>query len=408
MNDKWLETIEQIEVFLKGSASLEFSQQSQEEKYKWIQKVLIKHGYLRLKKHEKGVVKQYIGKVTNYSRAQITRLIRLYQKTGVLRKIKYERPKFRKKYTQKDIGLLAITDQLHELSGPAIKKILERELSYGHKEYASISEISVSHLYNLRKTKGYLLKNRYYSKTKPTPVNIGKRQKPIPNGQPGYIRIDTVHQGDLDKQKGVYHINAIDEVTQWEIVIAVEKISEAYLIPVIDEILKQFPFKIIGFHSDNGSEYINKTVAKLLNKLLIIFTKSRARKTNDNALVESKNGSIIRKHMGYAHIPQELAYLVNDFYRNYLNIYLNFHRPCFFSVERIDKKGKIKKKYPYEKLMTPLEKLKSITNSTKYLKLDITLEKLNCIANQLSDNQFAERMVTAKRNLWDNLLNRAA
>ena len=56
-----------------------------------------------------------------------------------------------------------------------------------------------------------------------TTVNIGERRKPIPNGQPGFIRIDTVHQGDQDKKKGVYHINAVDEVTQFEVIASVEK-----------------------------------------------------------------------------------------------------------------------------------------------------------------------------------------
>jgi transposase InsO family protein len=99
---------------------------------------------------------------------------------------------------------------------------------------------------------------------------------PHPNGQPGFIRIDSVHQGDQDGVKGVYHINAVDEVTQFEVVCTVEKISERYLIPVLEQLLDAFPFVIKGFHSDNGSEYINKRVAKLLEKLLI-----ESRKTTD-------------------------------------------------------------------------------------------------------------------------------
>ena len=122
---------------------------------------------------------------------------------------------------------------------------------------------------------------------------IGERAKPDPKGLPGYIRIDTIHQGDVNDQKGVYHINAVDEVTRWEIVASVHRISEAYLVPAMENMLVQFPFIIRGFHSDNGSEFVNKTVAALLNKLLIRFTKSRARHTNDNCLVESKNGSVV-------------------------------------------------------------------------------------------------------------------
>ena len=123
-----------------------------------------------------------------------------------------------------------------------------------------------------------------------------------------------MHQGDLNGKKGVYHINLVDAVTQWEIVMCVEAISEAYLEPILKAALEMFPFLVLGFHSDNGSEYINAVVAKLLNKLLIEQTKSRSGRSNDNALVEGKNGSVIRKHMGYWHIEQKYAPLINRFY----------------------------------------------------------------------------------------------
>ena len=128
-----------------------------------------------------------------------------------------------------------------------------------------------------------------------------------------------MHQGDLDGEKGVYHINAVDEVTQFEVMISIEKISEYYLIPALEQLLETFPFVILGFHSDNGSEYINKQVARLLEKLRIEFTKSRARHSNDNALVECKNGHMVRKLLGHAHIPQRWASLLNDFHRQHLN-----------------------------------------------------------------------------------------
>ncbi len=66
--------------------------------------------------------------------------------------------------------------------------------------------------------------------------------------------------------------------------------------------LEQFPFRILGFHSDNGSEFIRYSAARLLNKLLIEQTKSRPRHSNDNGLAEAKNGAVIRKHMGYGYI----------------------------------------------------------------------------------------------------------
>jgi transposase InsO family protein len=140
--------------------------------------------------------------------------------------------------------------------------------------------------------------------------------------------VDTVHQGDLDGSKGVYHINAVDEVTQWEVVGAVAQISEAYLLPVLIAMLEQFPFRILGFHSDNGSEFINHRVAGLLNKLLIEQTKSRPRHSNDNGLAETKNGAVVRKHMGYTHIAAPHAAAIETFYEEHFNEYLNYHRPC--------------------------------------------------------------------------------
>jgi len=306
------------------------------------------------------------------------------------------------KYSSRDIALLARTDELHDyLSGPATKKILGREWSvYGHVDYRTIAGISIAHFYNLRQSHLYRSITKRYTKTKPAVVNIAERARPDARGRPGYIRIDTVHQGDLDKKKGVYHINAVDEVRQWELVASVEKIAEYYLVLVLETLLAGFPFIIYGFHSDNGSEFINKTVAKLLNKLLIRFTKSRPRHTNDNGLVESKNGSVVRKHLGYAHIPQAFADVRNRYNRDFLNLYINFHRPCFFPVSVIDHRGKVKKTYPYQEVMTPYDKLKSLRIAETSLQPCVTMKKLDDIANQMSDNEFAERMMKARSNLF--------
>jgi hypothetical protein len=122
-------------------------------------------------------------------------------------------------------------------------------------------------MYRLRLTKHYSAQVISVSKTKSTSVSIGTRTRPRPNGVPGHIRVDTVHQGDvLDTKtgkntKGVYHINLVDEVTQWEVVIAVEAISERFLLPVLEKALEIFPFVLVNFHSDNGSEFINSMVA---------------------------------------------------------------------------------------------------------------------------------------------------
>lgn len=131
------------------------------------------------------------------------------------------------------------------------------------------------------------------------------------------MRVGTVHQGGQDSLKGVYHLNAVDEIAQFEIVCSVEKISERYLMPALETLMQQFPSVLLGFHADNGSEYTNRQVAKLLDKLLIEFTKSPARHSNDNALVESKLRALVRKHLGYAQIPPRFATQVQAFCRTF-------------------------------------------------------------------------------------------
>jgi len=402
MNDEKLVTVEQVKRFLAGSEALTFAGVSIEERYSWIESILVRFTYQRLNRDEKGIIRQYLEKVSGYSRAQVCRLIRQFKQDGRVRKADCKRHRFPTKYTQKDIALLARTDDLHDyLSGPATKKIMEREwIVYGHMDFKTISQISVAHLYNLRRSNLYRNMNKRYTRTKPAGVNIGERTRPDPGGKPGYIRVDTVHQGDKDGEKGVYHINAVDEVTQWEVLASVERISEYHLEPALETVLVGFPFVVRGFHSDNGSEFINGTVAKLLNKLLIRFTKSRPRHTNDNGLVESKNGSVVRKQLGYIHIPQSYATSINLYYRDFLNIYINFHRPCFFPVSVIDHRGKVKRTYPYQEVMTPYEKLKSLPDTQSYLQPDVTMKTLDDIANQMSDNEFAERMVKARSNLF--------
>ena len=409
MNDGQLQTVEQVRGFLEGSEEVGFRGLTAKEKYCWIEEVLIRFGYHRLKRDEKGVVRRYIEKVAGYSRSQVSRLIAEYKRTGRLRRRQYRRHCFPRKYTPSEVGLLARTDELHGwLSGPATKKIMEREYQvYGHLEFGNISGISIAHLYNLRKSNTYRSIAKRYTKTKPAVSSIGERARPDPKGQPGYIRVDTVHQGDLNGHKGVYHINTVDEVTQWEIVASVQRISEAYLVPVLETMLSEFPFIIRGFHSDNGSEFVNGIVAKLLNKMLVRFTKSRPRHSNDNGLVETKNGSVIRKQLGYAYIPQRSAERINEFNRDLFNPYINFHRPCFFPVSVIDHKGKIRKRYPYSMVKTPYEKLKSLPKDESYLRPGVTFETLDAIANQMSDNQFAERMVKARSNLFQQIFRSA-
>ena len=233
---------------------------------------------------------------------------------------------------------------------------------------------------------------------------IADRRRPQPFGQPGYLRVDSVHQGDLDGIKGLYHLNLVDEVTQFQFVGSVERIDTPCLAPVLEALLRAFPFNVRGFHTDNGSEFINHKIAARLQALHIDeFTKSRPRRSNDNALVESKNGSVIRKHLGYGHIPSRYAERVNAFTQQILSPYLNFHRPCLFPVDEVDAKGRVRKRYPHANVMTPYEKLESLPNAAACLKPGTSFDQLDAVAAAMSDNDAARALNQARDRLFDSI-----
>lgn len=407
MNISRLGTIEQIRNFLNGTGEVPFSNLSDELTLRtFVTTVIKRFGYYTLPKGERGVLFAYMRRMTGYSRQHLSRLVTQYRDTKTIKPGKrVSSTSFGHIYGPEHVALLAEIDALHDtLSGPATKVLMIRAATiFGDSRYAWLSDISVSHLYNLRASNAYRKHRLICQRTRPTPSSIAIRKAPAPHGLPGYIRIDTVHQGDQDGVKGVYHINAVDIVTQWELMASVEHISEAFLQPVITMLLDGFPFVIRGFHSDSGSEYLNHETAKLLEKMRIEFTRSRPRHTNDNALAECKNGAVIRKAMGHNHIAQIHAGAINQFYKEVFNPYVNFHRPCYFSVDKIDAKGKIRKTYPHNQIMTPWDRLKSVPAFEKNLKSDVTSESLERQANAMSDNEAAKQMQKAKKRLFQSI-----
>lgn len=399
-------SLEQIRAFLEASDEVGFEGSKREEVYDWVEQALRSQQYQGLKREARGLVRRYLEKMTGLSRAQVTRLVTMYQKGEAVRPKVYRRHRFAQRYTRADIDLLAGIDEAHQtLSGLATQKLLQRAYyDYHDARYQRLAQLSVAQLYRLRGSRRYREQRISYQPTRPTPVSIGERRRPEPNGRPGYLRVDTVHQGDLDGIKGVYHINAVDEVTQWQVVGATAQISEAYLLPVLEAMLEQFPFRIRGFHSDNGSEFINHTVAQLLNKLLVEQTKSRPRHSNDNGLAESKNGAVVRKHMGYTHIAAPHAQAIEAFYEEHFNPYLNFHRPCGVPERKVNAKGKEKRIYRW--YATPWEILRQLPGLAGHLKADITIADLEREARAKTDTAAAEQMQAAKRTLFASILRR--
>lgn len=404
-----LQTLEQVRAFMAGTEPVSFTLADRDSAHAWMADALKRFGYARASRADRGLLRRYLAKVTGLSRAQVARRIAQFLDSGQI-KDRRSAPAapFARRYLDADIRLLAETDALHgTLSGTITRKLYERAFEvFGDARFKRLASISNGHLYNLRAHKRYRAVRGSIDKTRPVKLNIGERRRPFPDRRPGYLRVDSVHQGDRDGMKGVYLINAVDEVTQCQCVCAVEKISEAYLLPVLDAMMSAFPFVIRGFHSDNGSEYINRQVAQLLEKLRIEQTKSRSRHSNDNALAESKNASTVRKYLGYSHIPQHLACEVNAFTAGVLSPYLNFHRPCHFPAEYVDEKGKTAKRYRFVDMMTPYEKLKSLPNAESFLKPGITFDRLDEIARECSDNVAAQRLNEARAKLFQ-LINKS-
>jgi len=392
-------TLAEMQEFVANNRHVHCAAVEKEAVYGFVERVLKVQRYRRLSKGQRGTVRRFLAKISGSSRAQLTRLIQRWMDTRRIERKPAQRPRFPRRYTAADIALLAEVDAAHEdLSGPATRHLLRREWeAYGDQRFQRLAGISASHIYNLRHSTAYTKIRVRVQHTQARQVAIGERRQPDPKGQPGYLRVDTVHQGHYDGKPGLYHINAVDTVTQWQVVGCVATICERDLIPVLEAMLHQFPFRIRGFHCDNGSEFLNQKVVQLLNKLLVEeFTKSRAYRTTDNALVEGKNGAVVRKQIGYGPIGAEHAEAFQKFYTAHFNPYLNFHRPCGFATVQTNARGKRQRLYRHQDYRTPYEKLTSLEGWKKHLKEAITEQMLQREAKRMGDTEAARRMQEAK------------
>lgn len=402
MNDDALMSVAQLQEFAKLSSDMQFSITNKEETYVWVDKILTRFMYLRETKKHKGVIKNYIITMTGYAEGTVDTLIARKKKSGKVFLKKRTQHTFNTCYTREDVILLAeIVNVYRGQNGHAITHVLrDMDTVYGDQQFERLSHLSVSHFYNLKQREIYKRHSLVYTKTNPVSTPIGERVKPECGGIPGYIRVDSVHQGDLEKQKGVYYIHFVDEATQWDVVVCVERISEYFLERALTEAFAQFPFVIINFHSDNGSEYINKSVSAILKRAYIRQTKSRTRQSNDNALIEGKNASTLRKQMGHAHIPQKYAPMINVFCTQHLNPFLNYHRPCAFATKKVDAKGKIRNIYAHNNYHTPVDALMAIPQVEQYLTKGVTIQTLTDHKNAQSHFSSATEVSEARNALF--------
>ena len=339
-----LTSLEQIERFLDGTDEIVFHAPDGAARRAWIAGCCASSAMRRRHRRERGLLLRFLIKVTGYSASADEAPDRpVPRRAPPARPPRAAGQALRLPLRPGRSAGAGRTRCLHgQLSGPATRKLAERACHlFGDARYAAPGRRSRWRTCTTCAAPRATSAPAAPCRQDPADQHaIGERRAPQPDGRPGFIRIDSVHQGDLDGIKGVYHINAVD--CAHPVPAGRHRRAHQRALPAArprGPAGAASPSRSCGFHADNGSEYINHRVAELLDKLNIEFTKSRPRHSNDNALAETKNGAVVRKHFGYAHIPSRFAAQVNAFYPDVLNPYVNFHRPCFFPRTTIDAKG---------------------------------------------------------------------
>ena len=270
MDESRLRTIEQIEQFLSASALVAFSPPAGDlERYEHITRVLKRFDYPQRNKRERGVLLRYLRHTSGYSRAQITRLVAQWRKhrlAAVPLAKRYcapsaptapplpasTRPLMSACWCRWTKPIRTSAARLLRTCSNAPARSMAMRAMNAWQSCQSRTCTTCARVLAISASAPVILAS--FTKTRPVCNAIGVRKAPRAAGRAGFSRVDSVHQGDLDGLKGVYHITCVDEVSQWQVEACVQGISEAFLLPVLELVLAQFPFVIVGFHSDNGSK----------------------------------------------------------------------------------------------------------------------------------------------------------
>jgi hypothetical protein len=334
----------------------------------------IKKRYCSSSKAEKQTILDEFCKVCGYNRKYAIRLI----KRNSQLKVKTKKPGRPKKYNHP--AVMAFLRQLWISSNLACSKRLkvmiplwlpfyEKPLTEQIKNLLlRISAPTIDRVLHKIKRKH---KKLGLSTTKPG--SLLKKHIPIKTNQwdesrPGFVEADTVaHCGSSVSGSFIYTVNLTDIATGWTEPRAAWGKGKTGVFDALKAIETSLPFKILGFDSDNGNEFLNNFLLSYLTKRKVQFTRSREYRKNDNAHIEQKNWTHIRQYLGYHRFdnPQILP-LLNKLYANQWSLFFNFFLPSTKLIDKCRDGSRIIKKHDLPK--TPFHRLlesQYIKSSTK-------------------------------------------
>jgi hypothetical protein len=335
---------------------------SQKSKWEYLKAI-----YARYRKASKGLRALILNEfchVCGYNRKYAIRLLNgpAPQKPAARRKT---RPP---SYPAKVISVLSL---IWEAAGypcsQRLKALLPLWLPWAQKRFSlsaqlqkQLLSISPSTIDRRLKAKRRLLKNRLYGRTKPG--TLLKHHIPIKTDSwdvttPGFTETDLVsHSGNSEKGEFIHSLNVTDIHSTWVESRAVMGKGQAGVLDAMKEIEQALPFKLLGIDSDNGSEFINYHLKAFCDQKRIQFTRGRPYKKDDNAHIEQKNWTHVRKIFGYLRYDSEPSQqAMNDLYRNELRTLQNLFLPSMKLIRKSRVGSKLKRRY--DKPQTPLERV---------------------------------------------------
>lgn len=323
--------------------------------------------YVRAKKKEKSVILQEFCLNTGYEHKYAIKKLR----GAFLHPVKEKQKQKRKKVSQYmsikatvkqlwDVADFPSATRLHAILPELVKQgIRYEEIHPNSVQQELLARISISSIDRVLQSEIRTRRRRINGQTK-----TGRLKYDIPLAidsepvtKPGVLEIDlVVHCGESAMGEFINTLNATDSVTGWYEAEAIMGKSQRAVEAAMEEIEKRLPYPLTGIDSDNGTEFINGNMKRYAERRKITFTRSRPYKKNDNAHIEQKNFTHVRKIIGYARFDtKEQQEMMNDLYRNELRLYINFFQPSQKLVKKERIGSRIKRVYdipttPYQRV----------------------------------------------------------